>query len=141
MNELTLSGTLDSLAAVRDWVRSAAKEAGLDSGAEYRLVLAVDEIATNVVVHGYEEAGLSGSLFMSGNIDNGRLCILLEDTGQTYDPAASGAPQSVALPIDERPIGGLGVFLAARGVDELRYGRVGNRNRHTFVVKTDGKRS
>ena len=52
MQPLTLPGTLDALQPIRDYVKDLAKGAGLDDSAVYNLCLAVDEIATNVVLHG-----------------------------------------------------------------------------------------
>ena len=54
MDVLTLPGNFDALSPIRDYVKAAANAAGLDHTATYNLLLAVDEIATNVVVHGYE---------------------------------------------------------------------------------------
>ncbi|MGA9380780.1 MAG: ATP-binding protein, partial [Phormidium sp.] len=54
MEQLTVPGTLDSLSKISDYVLSAASAAGLDKKASYKLRLAVDEIATNVIVYGYE---------------------------------------------------------------------------------------
>ena len=57
MESLTVSGTLDSLKTIAAYVLSAAENAGLEKKPAYKLRLAVDEIATNIIVHGYEEAG------------------------------------------------------------------------------------
>lgn len=134
MEPLTVPGTLDSLGAIAEYVMAAAAAAGLDKKASYRLRLAVDEIATNVVTHGYAEAGLEGVLDLRADIDENALTISIEDTGVAYDPRQSEAPVGLDLPLEQRPMGGLGVFLAFRGVDELLYERVGDRNRHTFIV-------
>ena len=65
MDALTLPGTLDSLTAIREFVGEMGEKAGLDRKALYRLKLAVDEIATNIVTHGYEAAGLQGEIVIS----------------------------------------------------------------------------
>ena len=136
---LTLPGTLDSLDAIAKLVMTAGGEAGLAKKIIYRLRLAVDEVATNIVVHAYEENGLSGNIDAQAKIDKTRLTFILEDTGPAYTPQLDHAPTSIDLPIEEKPIGGLGVYLAARNVDKFTYERVGERNRHTFVVKRTSK--
>lgn len=138
MERLTLPGTLDSLAAIGKYVLAAASEAGLDKKAAYRLRLAVDEIATNAVVHGYEETGCDGPLDIWAQIDGAGLTIALEDTGPAYDPRATPAPDNLDRPLEERSIGGLGVLLANLGVDELGYERVGDCNRSIFIVRSPG---
>jgi anti-sigma regulatory factor (Ser/Thr protein kinase) len=135
MDALTLPGTLDSLTTIRNYVREMGEKAGLDRKALYRLNLAVDEIATNIVTHGYEDAGLEGDIVISSHFQPSVLTIQLEDTSQEYNPYKLEKPGDLDKPINERPIGGLGVFLAVRGVDEFRYEHVNGRNLHTFMVK------
>ena len=133
MQPLTLPGTLDSLEDVRKYVTAAAAAAGLDKRATYRLNLAVDEIATNIMTHGYEEAGLEGVLDLKADIDEKKLTISIEDTGATYNPHVGEV--DVELPLEERQIGGLGVYLTIQSVDKFLYERVSEgRNRHTFVM-------
>ena len=133
MESLTLPGNLDSLRPLRDCVRSAADSAGLDEANVYRLVLAVDEVATNIVTHGYDEAGLAGVIRIWSEMDAKVLRVFLEDTGAPYDPEKCSVVD-ISQPIEKRREGGLGVFLATLGVDDLQYSSNAGRNRHTFVV-------
>jgi serine/threonine-protein kinase RsbW len=135
MDALTLPGTLDSLDEIRQYVSEMGEKAGLDRKALYRLKLAVDEIATNIVTHGYEDAGLQGDIVISSAIQPDAFTIQLQDTSREYNPLGLEKPGHLDKPISERPIGGLGVFLAVRGVDEFRYERLPGRNLHTFMVK------
>jgi serine/threonine-protein kinase RsbW len=135
MNTLTVPGTLDSLATIRNYVYEMGQKAGLDRKALNRLKLAVDEIATNIVTYGYEEAGLKGEIVISARLRPSMLTIQLEDSSQEYNPFGKKDPDHLNKPIDERPIGGLGVFLAMHSVDEFRYEHVNGRNLHTFKVK------
>jgi anti-sigma regulatory factor (Ser/Thr protein kinase) len=134
MECLTLPGSLDSLRSLRDFVRSVAGSAGLEKSAAYRLGLAVDEVATNIVVHGYDEAGRAGAIKVWCEMDANALRIHLEDTGAPYDPVKY-SNVDIEQPLEDRPEGGLGVFLAMQGVDDLKYAKSGDKNRHTFVVR------
>lgn len=134
MDTLTLPGTLDSLKAIRDYVTQAAELAGLGKKTAYRLNLAVDEIATNIILHGYQEANLEGDLVVSADIDDCDLTIRLEDTGMDYDPSLVGNLENPAQPLDQREEGGLGVYLTVRNVDRFTYERAGERNLHTLVM-------
>jgi serine/threonine-protein kinase RsbW len=133
MNPMTVPATLDSLGAIADYVMAAATSAGLDKRASYSLRLAVDEIVTNIIVHGYADAGLQGTLELSADIDDRTLKVTIEDSGVAYDPHQAPVPDT-SLPLEERPIGGLGVYLALKSVDEFLYERVGDRNRSTFKM-------
>ena len=112
-----------------------AAAAGIEKSAAYRLRLAVDEIATNCVVHGYDEAGLEGMLYLGGSIDDKTLTVYVEDTALPYDPRQTPAPDDLDIPLEEREIGGLGVFLALRGVDQFEYEYADGRNRSIFMMK------
>lgn len=137
LGELTLPGNLDALEPIREYVSRAGKAAGLDDSSVYQLCLAVDEIATNVVLHGYEEAGLSGNVTLQSTVDNGRLTIHLRDNGKSYDPSKHDIPDEddLALPLEDRPVGGLGILLALDGVDDLQYEATDRGNEHRFVKK------
>ncbi|MCB0164954.1 MAG: ATP-binding protein [Anaerolineae bacterium] len=135
MEPLTVPGTLDSLSVIGKYVMDLSAKAGLDKKAAYRLRLAVDEIATNIVMHGYDEADRQGNLDLRAEIDDTTLSIFLEDTGVTYKPGQVSKRADLHLPLEERQIGGLGVYLAIQGVDQFHYEHFEGRNRHIFVVK------
>jgi len=133
MKPMTVPATLDSLGAIAEYVLAAAASAGLDKRASYNLRLAVDEIVTNIIVYGYADTDLQGTLELSADIDDGMLTVSVEDSGVAYDPRQARVPDT-SLPLEERPIGGLGVYLAMKSVDEFLYERVGDRNRSTFKM-------
>ncbi len=134
MDMLILPGSLDSLGVIGHYVMDAAKAAGIEKRRAYRLRQAVDEIATNSVMHGYDEAGLTGELRIYDTMDDDTMTIILEDEGEPFDPRQIPPPAHASLPVAERPIGGLGVYLALQDVDDFQYERVGKRNRHRFIV-------
>ncbi|MEN9270151.1 MAG: anti-sigma regulatory factor [Thermostichales cyanobacterium HHBFW_bins_127] len=136
MEGLRVPGTLDALDAIADYVKRVAQSASLDDRAAYRLRLAVDEIATNVITHGYQEAGLQGDIQLQAELTPETLIIHMDDTGITYDPAQSVARSELFLTkdLDQRPIGGLGVFLAIQSVDRFIYQRHDGYNRNSFVI-------
>jgi serine/threonine-protein kinase RsbW len=134
MEPLTVPGTLASLALIREYVRAAAAQAGLDKKRSYRLGLAVDEIATNIVNHGYQETGRMGDVVVRATFDAHKLTIVLEDTAVPFDPRRLARPEQIDLPLAARPVGGLGIFLAMENVDRFDYAYAGGRNRNIFVV-------
>ncbi len=138
---LILPGNLDALDSLARYVVQVATEAGLSRKAVYRLRLAVDEIVTNSVTHGYQDNNLDGQIEIWARIDETALTIVVEDTAPAYDPDLDRATTILKLPVEDRPIGGLGVFLAVHNVDEFTYERLGDCNRHTFVVKRPGEGS
>jgi serine/threonine-protein kinase RsbW len=135
MTPLTVPGTLDSLTLIRQHVWAAAANAGIDRKRTYRLELAVDEVASNIINHGYIEAGRTGDITVRAAMSAEALTITLEDTGEPFDPRCLERPEQLDLPLAERPIGGLGVFLAIENVDEFCYEYADEHNRNIFVMK------
>lgn len=134
METLKVRGTLQDIEPVINYAVTAAHKAGFNEQALHRVRLAVDELATNIVVHGYSEAGRSGDLSISAEYDEEQLTIYLEDTGEQYDPRSS-PPPDLTSPVEKRPLGGLGVYLALWAVDQFYYEHKQNRNRSILVVQ------
>jgi anti-sigma regulatory factor (Ser/Thr protein kinase) len=133
MLTLTVPGVLDSITAVSTFADQAAAAAGLDRRTAYQLRLAVVELVTNTILHGYQEANRAGSIELRAEVDSRTLKITLEDTAIPYDPSQTPAPD-LSLPLEERPLGGLGVYLALQDVHSYRYERVGDRNRSVLIM-------
>lgn len=134
MNSLIVPGKLESLTEIARYIIAAAAAAKLEKKAAYGLRLAADEIATNIIIHGYEEVGGSGDLELQIEMSDRNLTVLIEDTAVAYNPTMQALPDDLDKPPQERHIGGLGVYLAIQGVDKFSYERIGNRNRSIFVM-------
>jgi len=134
MQALTVPANLDALEPIGQYVLEAATQAGLERKAAYRLRLAVDEIVTNIIVHGYNEVGLEGDVVMRADLNADALTIIVEDTAQPFDPRVRPDPANLDRPLEERDIGGLGVFLAIKGVDGFDYEYADGYNRNSFVM-------
>ncbi|MCL2926855.1 MAG: ATP-binding protein [Trichodesmium sp. St16_bin4-tuft] len=136
MEALKVQGKLDNLGKIRQYVKSAAKEAGLEKKASYNLCLAVDEIATNIITHGYNDNGLEGNIYVETKIDEQSLTIYIEDTAIPFDPNKKEAvtQEDLQKSLEERPIGGLGIHLVYESVDEFIYEYKGDRNRNILVM-------
>ena len=136
MNTETLSvpDNLDSLKPVRDFVKNAAEAAGLEKKSAYKLVLAVDEVVANIILHGYQEAGLTGEITVERTVHPDHLRIDLYDSAAPYNPHEREDPDHLDRPLEDRPIGGLGVYLARQGADRMHYEHVDGRNHNTFIV-------
>ena len=138
MPTLTLPGELTSLDAVGNFVLEQARLAGLDKHATYQLQLAVDELATNSITHGYQDHNLTGDIGISADIDDHALTIVIEDSAVPFDPLQRDlerVEEDFAKPLNDRPIGGLGIFFVRQAVHDFRYEWRDGRNRNTLVVR------
>ena len=130
-------GKLESLAAIRELVRQAAAGVGLGSSEAYGVILAIDEFATNIVIHGYEENGLTGPIDIEVSSTPDHLVLTVEDDAVPFDPASHNLPDDEILsaPLEERVSGGLGILLMYSGVDQHEYAHLNGRNHNVFRVK------
>ncbi len=129
-SELVLRNDLDEIRALRAFVADFCAEAGLASGVSHEITLVLEELAADVINHGFDP-GTDQSLRATLTLDGDRIVLLLEDDGRAFDPL--DAPRPV-LDGDAgmRPIGGLGVHLVENLVDGIDYARDGGRNRVTM---------
>lgn len=135
IDALTVPGTLRSVRTIGRYVQAAAEEAGLEKQAAYRLRQAVDEIATNAVIHGYEPHGCEGDLTVVARLGKRKLTITLLDDGPDFDPLSVPPPADLEWRTADRPAGGLGVYLALSCVDEFQHDRVNDQNKNIFVQR------
>jgi len=95
-----------------------------DDAAEVRLV--IEEAVTNTIRHGYRDDN-PHEIILRAAADGGRLTLEIEDDAAAFDPLARTLPD-LTLPVEEKPIGGLGILLVRTLMDNVEYQRVGNRN-------------
>ena len=115
---LRISADLENLASIRRFVRENAAGLRQDQDALQALIRAVDESVTNVIVHAYR--GQPGSIEIALEEAEGCLVIRLRDQAAPFDPTGVPSPD-VTSPLDERPLGGLGIHLTRHLVDEMIY--------------------
>ena len=109
-----------------------AGQAGLGSHDAYRLRLAADEITTNIAMHGYR--GRSGVVEITGGLDQEWVWLRIEDEAPKFDPTRRARSYRPVDPVDG-PIGGHGLFLALRSLDNFSYDYVDGRNRNLLRIR------
>jgi anti-sigma regulatory factor (Ser/Thr protein kinase) len=88
--------------------------------------VALDELLNNAIAYGF--AGRErGEVRIEVELRADRLCATLSDDGRPFNPLDVAAPDT-ALPAEERPVGGLGIHLVRRMMDEVSYHRRADRN-------------
>ncbi len=131
------SANLDSLSPIREFIADSAKLVGLDKSKTYKLCLAVDEIVTNIINYGYLKSGIDdGIIDINVMVQNEMLTIFVEDSAPPFNPIEKITPEEdeLSLPLEERPIGGLGIMLAKDNVDEFKYEFTEGKNINIFCI-------
>lgn len=128
--QITLPAELESLPSFREHIKAVCQGAvGLDDQAIYDVLLAVDEICTNIISHGY--AGMDpGSIILNVEFVPQTLVVTISDFGHAFEPVEPPAPNANAT-LEEREVGGLGLFFVFSSVDDIQYesSPVGNTTR------------
>jgi serine/threonine-protein kinase RsbW len=123
---LTVRNDLSELERLGELIDAFGARNGLPTKAVFELKVAVDEVVTNVISYAYDDGG-EHEIVVRLSLDAGELSIEVEDDGQPFNPLAAAEPD-VDQPVEDRPIGGLGIHLARKLTDRLEYRRQGNKN-------------
>lgn len=116
---LQVPSSTENLALIREFVSSAATQAGFDEKEVAKLELAVDEACANVIEHAYGQDA-SKEVIVRARLDDQEFSIDIEDTGKGFDPADINQEELEQL-ISKRKTGGLGMRLMKTLMDEVRY--------------------
>jgi serine/threonine-protein kinase RsbW len=106
------------LAVIRDFVAKASRSLDADERAIRDLQLAVDEVCSNSIRHGY--GGQEGQIEVSVERIGHSIRVVVRDWGMAFDPEQIPVPD-LCLPLEERSLGGLGLFLVQQVMDEVRF--------------------
>ncbi|MDP8246532.1 MAG: ATP-binding protein [Candidatus Tritonobacter lacicola] len=135
-HELSISADLRSIRDACGFVRGCARQGGLSEEGAGELELAVDEICTNVVTHGY--GGKGGSINISVDCGADAVRVTLSDNAEPFNPLTV-SPPDIRVPLSEREVGRLGLLITRNMVDDIVYERVEGENKLT-MTKLIGKR-
>lgn len=128
--EIKISNDLKEIAILADFVEELCSELGLPAETVMNINLALEEAVANVIMYAYPSSERQDILLKVSAIDN-QLVFLLTDKGCSFDPTQV-EDVDVTLSIDERPIGGLGIFLIRSIMNEISYQRLDGENRLTM---------
>lgn len=103
----------------------AAIKAGFDERTAYACQLAIGEACENIINHGYKEEGL-GNIELSAETSPGKIVLTLRDSSPPFNPAVEPGPPHWKE--EDPPVGGLGLLIIHRVMDQVRYTRTGGKN-------------
>ncbi len=131
--KLRLENKISELDKIRDALEEMAAAWGLPPQVSMSVNLALEEAFTNIVNYAYDDDGRH-EITLDFHMRDNELHIAIRDDGRPYDPTVQDEPD-IALPATDRPIGGLGIFLIKKIMDEVRYERKDDKNQ-LFLKKT-----
>ncbi len=129
----TLSNRLDEIATLADALELWGAIAQVPPATLQAVNLMLDELITNVVMHGYP-ATHHGEIFVNVCHSTGRLDVELRDYAMTHNPLSAAEPD-LESGIEDRAIGGLGVHFVRKLADEVTYERANEDGREINLVR------
>ena len=125
-HSLTLPNDVNTIPQLNEFLDTFCEEGGVDMETTMSLNLAMEEAVVNVMDYAYPK-GTEGSVNIEARLDDGDITFVITDNGIPFDPTAK-EDADTTLPLDERNIGGLGIFLTRQIMDEIEYERDNDRN-------------
>lgn len=130
---LILHNDIQQIPQLADFVETIAQEKTLDQGLVMGLNLALEEAVTNVILYAYPK-GSDGLVDVEAILGKNRIDFIISDSGTPFDPTAAAEPDLNA-PVQDRPIGGLGIHLVKTIMDSVSYQRSEGKNILTMTKK------
>ena len=135
--EILLRNQLAETPKVRAALDQFAAQHQVPSAVVLALDLALEELVTNIISYGYVDP-LEHVIHLRIEADQLEIRVRLEDDGKPFDPCAHAVPQ-LDLPMDQKPIGGLGLHMVRQSVDRMEYERLAGKNVVTLVKRISSR--
>lgn len=132
MKEMTVEATIDNIDKVTDFVNEQLEENNCSMKAQMQIDVAIDELFGNIAHYAYSPE--IGNATVQIEVQPSPLSVIITfiDNGMPYDPLAKADPD-VTASADERDIGGLGIYLVKKSMDEISYEY--NKGRNILKIK------
>jgi serine/threonine-protein kinase RsbW len=131
--ELLAKSTTDNLAVIREFVKSAANQSGFSEDTTGKIILAVDEACTNIIKHAYKYSP-EGNIFIKIKFDDPKFSISITDEGSHFDSNKVPEPDLQEY-YKQKRVGGLGMFLIKKLMDEVNYSTLSGNKNQVILVK------
>ena len=120
MKEMTLEATVGNIPIVTDFINTELEALECPMKAQMQIDIAVDELFGNIAHYAYDP--LTGPATVRVEVDDDPMAVIITfiDHGKPYDPLAGKEPD-ITLNAEDREVGGLGVFLVKKTMDEITY--------------------
>jgi len=127
MKELTVEATVENIETVTEFVNAELEKLGCPMKVQTQIDIAIDELFSNIAHYAYYPE--TGPATVRVEVDRDPLAVIVTfiDNGIPYDPLTTEDPDT-NLSAEERPVGGLGVFLVKKTMDDVSYEYKDGRN-------------
>ena len=134
MERLEIQATKENLLEVSAFIEGYLESIDCPMKAMMQISVAVEEIFINIASYAYGEGSGMAEILIDHNQADNSVDITFMDRGVPYDPLAKEDPD-ITLPAEERTIGGLGIFMGKKSMDDLKYKYEDGKNVLTIIKK------
>lgn len=120
MKELTIAATVENIELVTDFVNQQLEELACPMKAQMQINIAIDELFSNIAHYSYNPEIGQATVRIEVMENPLAVSITFIDNGVPYDPLSKGDPD-LTLSAEERQIGGLGIYMVKKSMDEITY--------------------
>ena len=120
MKELTIAATTENIETVTDFVNEQLEALDCPMRAQMQIDIAIDELFGNIAHYAYNPEIGSATVRVEVIQEPLSVIITFIDNGMPYDPLSNADPD-VTLSAEERQIGGLGIYMVKKSMDEISY--------------------
>ena len=134
--EREFQADLAQLERIGEFIGAVLREFGLDEPKIFNLQLAVDEACSNIIKYGYSNAEKAedNKIMICCSRCNGTIAVTIKDRGKPFDPTTV-APPDLEASLEERQIGGLGIYFMKKLTDMICYAYKDGQNVLTMIVR------
>lgn len=130
---IILANDISEINKLSQFIDEIGEEFSLTPDIIFNLNLVLEEAVVNVINYAYPKEEHQ-SIFLSAKLQDGSIVFVLTDTGKEFDPTM--APEAdITLSAEDRPIGGLGIFLIRQIMNQVKYERIEGKNVLTLEKK------
>ena len=133
---LLIATDLDELQKVNAAIEEIAAEENWSPDVTFQIGLAIEELGVNIVNYGHDDDKAHEISIVISSEDEA-ITIEIEDDGNAFDPLQDAPEPDLDAEVEDRTVGGLGIYLVRTMMDEVRYERQQNKNCLTLVKRRD----
>ena len=134
---IILANEISEIGRLADFIEDMGNEFSLAPDVRFNINLVLEEAVANIINYAYPKDEHE-SIYLSARMHEDSIVLVLTDTGKEFDPTQ--APEAdITLSAEERPIGGLGIFLIRRIMQRVEYHRIDGNNILTMVKSIEAE--
>ena len=134
IKEITLDATVENIDKVVSFLDTELASLNCNDATKTKIFVAVDEVFSNIANYAYKPMNGKVTVKFNETQDNNQVEISFIDSGKPYNPLTNKDPD-VTTSLEERQVGGLGIYIVKKSMDEVKYEYKENKNILTLIKK------